>query len=112
MIKSKVCDLLLALCDALLLAPDFKRILDEEAPAAFALAESLGDSSRAVRACAVGVTCHIFHRPVSWTDPQFVEWAERADRYAKPDTVERAYADWALGSIKSPQATCGRDTCS
>ena len=54
--KGKRCDLLLDLCDALLLAVDFRRILDKEAPEAFSLAETIGDGSRASRACQVALS--------------------------------------------------------
>ena len=58
--KAKRCDLLLDLCDALLSAVEPKRILETEAPAAFALAEALGDGSRASRACQYGVIWLLF----------------------------------------------------
>jgi len=97
--KEKICDLLVALCEALILATDPRRIVEDEAPAAFALAEDLGDSSRAARACIAALIASVMHN-IFLADPQFVEWAKRADRHAKPDTVERAWADWALGAMK------------
>lgn len=33
-------------------------------------------------------------------NPEFAEWLDRADHYAKPDTVERAYADFGLALIE------------
>jgi len=97
--KAKQCDLLLSICDALLLAVDTWRIVEAEAPAAFSLAESLGDGSRAVRACLVALNA------LSWDItntgiPQYAEWAGRADQYARPGTVERAYTDTYLGYMK------------
>ncbi|HEY33511.1 MAG TPA: protein kinase [Dehalococcoidia bacterium] len=97
--KGKVCDLLLDLCDALYLAADNKRILDIEAPAAFTLAESLGDSSRAIRACIIAVYTYSTELRL-FTAPQSAEWVERLDRYATPDTTERALADVFLGAGK------------
>jgi len=99
--KQKVCDLLLYLGDALLLVPDTRRILEIEAPAAFSLAESIGDSSRAVRACMVALLAVMTEQSTyGFATPQFAGWAERANRYARPNTAGRALADMALGVIK------------
>jgi class 3 adenylate cyclase/tetratricopeptide (TPR) repeat protein len=96
--KGKRCDLLLDLCDALLLAVEFRRILDKEAPEAFSLAETVGDGSRASRACQVALSTILSEQSIyGYATPQAAEWAERANRYAKPDTKERAVADVALG---------------
>ena len=99
--KEKMCDLLLDLCDALLDVPDVRRIQDSEAPAAFSLAESIGDTSRAVRAChsELAALSHELAGP-AFTTPQWAEWTERADRYSKTGTVERARTDFALGCMK------------
>lgn len=35
-----------------------------------------------------------------WATPQWAEWVGRADKYARPDTAERARADSALGIMK------------
>jgi eukaryotic-like serine/threonine-protein kinase len=99
--KARRCDLILGLCDALLYAPDIRRILDAEAPAVFALAESLGDSLRAARACVADLTAIIMENPGQYSStPQFTEWARRLDCFARADTPERAIADVALGLIK------------
>ena len=97
--KAKRCDLLLDLCDALLSVPDTKRILNAEAPAAFALAESLGDSSRGIRACMAAIMSIAMER-LNFGGPEAGQWVERADRYARPDTVERVFADTSLGARK------------
>ena len=99
--KGKACDLLLALCDVLLGVPDTKRVLDTEAPLAFSVAEGISDSPRAVRACMAALAAISNEQATpGFTTPLYRKWAERADRYAKPDTMERARADWILGSIK------------
>ena len=99
--KGKRCDLLLDLCDALLLAVENKRILDTAAPEAFALAEAIGDGSRAVRACVVAIMAILNEQSaLGLATPQAAEWAERANRYARPNTIERALADMALGATR------------
>jgi eukaryotic-like serine/threonine-protein kinase len=97
--KAKHCDLLLNLCDALLEVPDVRRILTTEAPMAFSLAESLGDDTRAVRAC-LAATMSIMVAQANYATQEAGEWAERIDRYAGPDTVERVYANASLGIHK------------
>jgi tetratricopeptide (TPR) repeat protein len=99
--KAKQCDLLLGLCDALLSAPDTKRIIDVEASAAFSLAESIGDGSRAAKACMKALFAFVLEQPTQYeVNPQFAEWVGRADRYAMPETLERACADMFLGDMK------------
>jgi tetratricopeptide (TPR) repeat protein len=99
--KAKRCDLLLDLGDALLLTIEPKRILDTIAPKAFSLAEKIGDSSRAVRACVLAIFATVTEQPGGGqATPQWAEWAERADRYAQSDTIERALADTSLGATK------------
>jgi tetratricopeptide (TPR) repeat protein len=94
--KAKRCDLLLGLCDALYLVADTRRIIETEAPAAFSLAESLGDNSRAARIC-MTVILSIAVEQLGFTTPEAGEWVARVDRYARPETIERAYADMSLG---------------
>jgi hypothetical protein len=99
--KSKMCDLLLNLCDALIGIPDVKRVLESEAPAAYALAESLGDGSRAFRACTAAMSAIANERAgLSAGTPEFAEWAQRADRHAMAGTPERARADFVLATVK------------
>jgi tetratricopeptide (TPR) repeat protein len=99
--KGKRCDLLLDLCEALLLAIENKGILDAAAPEAFALAEAIGDGSRAVRACVVAIMAIINEQsPLALGAPQGADWAERANRHARPNTMERALADMALGATR------------
>ncbi|MEW6184977.1 MAG: protein kinase, partial [Thermodesulfobacteriota bacterium] len=99
--KAKRLDMLLDLCDALLIVLEVRRILDTVAPEAFSLAESLEDGFRASRACMAALfTIYSEEALPGWASPQAVEWTQRADRYAKPDSVERAFVDSALGAIK------------
>jgi tetratricopeptide (TPR) repeat protein len=98
--KARRCDLLLDLCEALNLATEPKRILETEAPAAFALAEALGDNSRASRSCRAALIAIFNERSATgWSAPLWKEWADRADGHARPDTKERAFADMALGAF-------------
>ncbi|OGP50632.1 MAG: hypothetical protein A2Y79_07030 [Deltaproteobacteria bacterium RBG_13_43_22] len=98
--KSRRCDLLLDLCDALLLATEFKRIQDEVAPAAFVLAEALKDSPRVVRACESALwAINMEQAGPGIATPQAAEWAERADRHTSPGTIGRTFADITLGAI-------------
>jgi len=99
--KEKVCDLLIALCESLFHAGDVERVSDVEAPAAFSLAESIGDGSRAAQACYWAISAVIVLNPTQlYTHPQLIEWAERADRNAPSGTSERGVTDAILGSIK------------
>jgi tetratricopeptide (TPR) repeat protein len=101
---TKICDLQLQLCDNLLEIPDTGPIYGLVAPEAYSLAESLGDSQRAVRACRAALFA-------LWTEqgsraynaPRWGEWAGRVDRWAIPETIERVLADWAGGMTKSVQ---------
>jgi tetratricopeptide (TPR) repeat protein len=99
--KIKRCDLLLDLCYALLAVPDTKRILDTVAPSAFSMAESINDGSRVCRACSAALNAIVTEQALpGYSTSKAIEWAERADRYAFPDTKERALADRILGAAK------------
>ncbi len=98
--KGKQCDLALELCEVLYHAGESVRIMDIEAPVAFLLAEGLGDATRASRACAAAFLAMVWNS-MNWADPRFAEWAVRADRYAKPDTVERVLADMHLAYLRN-----------
>jgi tetratricopeptide (TPR) repeat protein len=98
--KAKRCDLLLALGDALLLAGDARRVIDVEAPQAFSLAEATADNKRASRACLLVMKGLATYGATMMTSPLATQWAARADRYAEPETVERAWTDSILGFAK------------
>ena len=99
--KGKRCDLLLALGDALLLAEEPQRILDLVSPEALSLVEDLDDTIRLCRACQLALWgLHHSVGPVAMGTPEFAQWVDRLDRYAQPDTLERADADINLGWLR------------
>jgi tetratricopeptide (TPR) repeat protein len=98
--NAKRCDLLLALCDALLLAGEHQRVVDSEAPQALSLAEAIADNKRASRACLLAMRGLEVYGMRLMTSPEAAQWATRADRYAEPETIERAWGDAMLGFVK------------
>jgi predicted ATPase len=98
--KVKRCDLLLALGDALILAGEHRRVASTEAAQAFSLAEAITDNRRACRACLLAMKGLVVYGTTWMASPEAAEWAARADRYAEPETVERAWADCMLGFIE------------
>jgi serine/threonine protein kinase/tetratricopeptide (TPR) repeat protein/ribosomal protein L40E len=101
--KGNICDLLLALSDALSLAGRAaQQTLDVELEEAFSLAEAIGDNIRASRACQLAMH-HMSYTSdliASVSGPEAARWVERADRYAEPNTVARALADWGMAFFK------------
>ncbi|UCC99614.1 MAG: hypothetical protein JSW66_06955, partial [Phycisphaerales bacterium] len=55
------------------------------------------DRKRASRACLLAGTVLSAYGTELVTSPEGAQWASRADRYAEPDTIERARADAMLG---------------
>jgi len=98
--KAKRCDLLLALGDVLGLAGETQRVIDMEAPEAFSLAEDIADNKRASRASLLAMKGIATYGATMMTSPLAAQWAARADRYAEPETVERAWTDSILGMVK------------
>lgn len=99
--SSKRCDLLLALGDALMNEGEPRRVLDEVAPNAWALAEAPSDTARSSSACHLAMLA-LFYFGVgpAWTTPEAALWAERAKQAARPNTVASAQADTATGIVK------------
>ena len=97
--KAKKCELQLDLLEAVFRTGDVNRVIDTIAPATFALAEKLKDDARAVSVC-VWALLSIRAREGNHSHPQIIEWGKRADRYAKPETPERVYADTIVGISK------------
>jgi tetratricopeptide (TPR) repeat protein len=100
--KQKRCDLLLALGWARFYNHEYRHILDNEAPAALALAEGAGDARRACQACllATAAISGTGMGPGFGTD-EAARWVEAFDRYAAPNTIERAWADQVRGGRKA-----------
>jgi DNA-binding CsgD family transcriptional regulator len=94
--RAKHLDLLLALGAALLPSGETERVIEHLAPDALALAEGLHDRERAFRACHLALDC-LFTQGAGIVagQPAYLAWAERAACFAKPDSVERVYADLA-----------------
>jgi tetratricopeptide (TPR) repeat protein len=99
--KLKRCDLLLALGWARFYNHEYRHILDSEAPVALALAEGLADSGRACQACLLAsFAISGIGAGAAYGTAEAAKWIEAFDRYAPPDTIERAWADQALGGRK------------
>jgi len=102
--KKEICDILLILGDALLDGGQPRRALGRELTEAFSLAEAIGDKRRTARACFLATQALAVEGAGGisqvWSSPEAAEWAERADRYAVPGTVERNLADKILGRVK------------
>lgn len=95
------CDLLLELGQALLPAGESRRVVDEVAPEAFALAQGLEDPSRAALAARLALEgLRRYGDELTAAGSEFQLWAERADRYAAPGTVDRVSADLALANVR------------
>jgi tetratricopeptide (TPR) repeat protein len=99
--KGRRCDLLLDLGDALIYAGEPRHVVDVEAPTALSVAEAIGDTARAARACILAIQALRWYGAGEMsTTPEYPRWAERADRYAAPETRERAIADYAMATVK------------
>jgi len=102
--KAKRCDLLLSLGDALILAGEHQRIVSTEAPQALAFAEAITDNKRACRACLLAMKGLTLYGTIMMATSEAAKWAARADHYAQPETLERAWADAMLGYVKVSRA--------
>jgi len=106
--KAKRCDLLLTLGDASILAGASQRTIDSEASEVLSLAEAIADNTRASRACLLAMN-GLLVSAMMMVSPQVEVWAPRADRYAQPETIERAWADAMLGLLKRFFANSSRE---
>jgi len=98
--KVKRCNLALDLCSALLYIPNASRVFDTEALVAFRLAEEIGDSSKASKACEIAyTTAVILYGIQAMNDKRLVEWVKRAEQHAKPGTLEGALSDMLSGFL-------------
>jgi tetratricopeptide (TPR) repeat protein len=91
--RARRCDLLLTLGEAMLPQEQPARIVSAVAEEAFALAEALADSFRACRAALLACDALIKAGRIE----TFLDWAERADRFAPPGTPQRVHADLFVG---------------
>jgi predicted ATPase len=94
------CDLLLGLGAALGPAGDPRRVYQAIAELAFGLAEAIGDTTRAERACTIALEA--LHRLGSgsvWGTPHYRTWAERAAQYAPAGSGAQARAELAQGRV-------------
>jgi tetratricopeptide (TPR) repeat protein len=99
--KEKRCDLLISLCDALMMSGTPRRVLDKEAPAALTLAEEIGDKNRGALICTKAISALMFYGAgPGLASPETADWANKLDQYAAPDTIERAQADCCLGIVE------------
>jgi transcriptional regulator with XRE-family HTH domain len=97
--SEKRCEQLLALGEAMLAAGDGQAVLDNVAPEAFGLAETLGDRRRAFVSCILALRGFSSIKGFSIVDtPEFRIWAERIDRFAQPDSAERITVDLTMAS--------------
>jgi len=96
--KTKRCDLLIDLCDYLIMAGEPQRVLDETAPAALLLAETLDDSVRVSRVCHHAMSA-LSNSGAELSSPEAYEWNKSTVRHAQrnPDIVAKAEADVRLG---------------
>ncbi len=107
--RAKRCDLLLALGDALMPAGEPQRAAGEVSEEAFTLAEALGDRERASRACRTALTAlRQYGAAAITTTAVYRGWAERGDRYAAPDSVDRVYVDVEMSFIAGADRQWGQ----
>jgi len=99
--KLKRCDLSLALGWARFYDHEYRHIMENEARAALALAEGAGDIQRACQACLLA-TAAISGAGLGpgFGTSEAMRWTEAFDRYASPDTIERAWANSAIAGTK------------
>ncbi len=101
--RAKRCDLLLALGEALAPGGEPARVADEVAPAALELAQAMGDETRIAQVCELAVDALHRHNGSSAVfNETYREWGRRWDRYARPGTRARAYADSVMASLLLP----------
>jgi tetratricopeptide (TPR) repeat protein len=98
--KAKCCDLLASVGRNLVLTGDLQHAIDVSYPQALSLADEIGDRGRAAMICvwtniAIGSKGMETHG-----SKEFLQWAEKADQYAEPDTIERGWADYRLGFVR------------
>ena len=77
-----------------------RRVLDELAPTALALAEALDDRERASRACQLAIAgIHTYGGADAWSTPEAARWTELADRFAAAGTADRVWVEHARACV-------------
>ncbi|HEY8691477.1 MAG TPA: AAA family ATPase, partial [Chloroflexota bacterium] len=103
--RAAVCDLLIALGNTLIFSSNPLRAADEIAPRAFELAEALGDDDRAATVSGIAMDAMGAHAAGDANQrPEYRQWAERMNRYAKEGTALRIRADMALHGVATGRA--------
>jgi hypothetical protein len=96
--KTKRCDLLLALGDALPRAGEPLRAAQAVAPEALSLADQLGDPIRASHACQVAIMgLRVQSGGTEMGAAEFSRWLEEADRRSPPGSLDRVRTDLHIG---------------
>ena len=94
------CDLLTDQGRALADAGEARRVLDEVAPHAFALAEGLDDADRASAVCQLAMaSLQAVASSFALSSPEAAHWAARADRWAPEGSTARVWADTFVGAL-------------
>ena len=94
------CDLLTDRGRALADAGEARRVLDEIAPRAYALAEGLDDAERASAVCQLAMaSLQAVASSFALSSPEAAHWAARADRWAPEGSTARVWADTFLGAL-------------
>ena len=101
--KTKRCDLLLSLAEALMPAGEPQRVYETVAAEAFELAEAIADRSRASRSCRAALEAILRYAGVAaWgSQPEHRQWASRSDEYSEPGTPDRVFADLAMAVVRA-----------
>jgi tetratricopeptide (TPR) repeat protein len=94
--RARRCDLLVTLGQALWPAGEARRVLDDVALAALALAEELGDRSRASTVCQLALRAIlVFGGGPAYATREGARWVEEANRFAEENSADRVFADIA-----------------
>src|SRR5579859_353918 len=92
--QARRCDFLLALGWTLMPPGETQRVIESVAPEALAIAEGIGDASRAAAACRLAMEA--FHRAgarMQTLTPRWQRWAEAYERYARAGSIDRVRLD-------------------
>ncbi len=98
--KAKRCDLLAALGRALARSLQQDHAVGVEFTQALSLADEIGDRRRAAMICVWATMAIAAKGMAAHGSTELLQWAEKADRYAEPDTIERGWADSMLGWVE------------